>query len=122
MQISNLNSIKVLDDETNKRLIKRDENPTVQDSDSEEDPVVTDVVEMDLPIRKVSYICCYLTHKFSAIDQLKPILKLRESPTRPPKPQPNQGQTFSQTNHVQSSSNFHDIFLIIYEDDIVCQR
>ncbi len=38
------------------------------------------------------------------------------TPTRP------QGQTFSQPNHAQSSSNFPDILLILYQHNPLCQR
>ena len=49
--------------------------------------------------------------RLALVDRLKPILKLRKNPTT-------RGQTFSQLNHVRSSSNFQDFFQIIYQHNL----
>ena len=54
------------------------------------------------------------------IEWLWPFLELNKNPN--PHPTPTQRQTFSQLNHVWSSSNFQDIFFIIIQHDPWCQR
>ena len=49
-------------------------------------------------------------------------LNLEKTDPTPTPTRPDRGQTFSQPNHVQSSSNFEDIFLIIHQPDLWCQR
>ena len=62
----------------------------------------------------------------TSIEWLYPFLKLTENQTpnphpTPTPPPPQRGITFSQPNHVRSSSNFQDIFLTIYQHDLWCQ-
>ena len=50
-------------------------------------------------------------------------LILEKTQPNPPTPTPpDRGQTFSQPNHARSSPNFQDIFPILYQHDLWCQR